>query len=214
MNRRSRFKVSFGPEERVTPWTLAWTHGEGSRIRQLWVRLVITMLACAAFACAGSDVVVDTASGRPIEGVYVIATWAGATFQGVQSGHTCFKVEVTKTDAAGVFHLPTWSGNVNPLVFDRRRFFFFYKRGYREPNDPLQTDGPFPGKWNGPQANDYGAAVLQTLSRQCRAARTKSLSVVSNVRPWRMHSCAITASIVPICKPARRQRLRNSAASM
>lgn len=64
------------------------------------------------------------------------------------------------------------------------------------------------------QANNYVAVFLQTCNGQCRAARTKSLSVVSSIKPWRIQSCAITASIVPICKPARRQRLRNSAASI
>ena len=61
--------------------------------------------------------------------------------------------------------------------------------------------------------NTYVRGGFHSRRGQCAATCTKSLSVVSMVNAWRMQSCANKASMVPICTPARRHRLRNSAAS-
>jgi hypothetical protein len=113
------------------------------RLRRIRMMVAAAALAVALPGFASSDRVIDSTTGKPIPGVYVIATWRGQAFAGVESQGVCYNVAATQTDASGEFHLPSWSGNFNPLISHRLRFYQFYKPGYRGPTDQLQTEGPF-----------------------------------------------------------------------
>ena len=82
--------------------------------------VVVTLGIYAALTYAGAGKVVDSA-GLPLAGVQVIAVWDADAFQGVQSHHTCFKLHATETNDRGEFFLSQLSGNINPLLSDRRR---------------------------------------------------------------------------------------------
>jgi hypothetical protein len=72
----------------------------------------------------------------------------------------------------------------------------------------------------GAHARKLGRHLLRELGRgdhtrnaECFATSLKSLSVLRSVTSWRMHNCAISASMVPTCTPALRQAFRSSAAA-
>jgi len=78
---------------------------------------------------AKEGAVINTETGEPIEGAYVIGHWRGSTF-----GKTvCFHAEGTRSDSEGRFVFPAWRNedrfNQTSHQYDTTRA---YKRGYRE----------------------------------------------------------------------------------
>lgn len=111
---------------------------EHCRLHRLRPAIVVIVLALQACAADGGQVI-DSATGKPLAGVHVIARWDGQRLAGAVSKHDCFKVEATTTDASGRYSLPATSWNLNPLLSDRRRTLIFYKRGYKAP-EPRASD--------------------------------------------------------------------------
>jgi len=75
--------------------------------------------------------VVDKDTGKPIEGAYVVAAWRGSLISPPERVSVCFHVEVVMTDKEGKFSFSDWSGNINPLIVNRRiEPEVFYKAGY------------------------------------------------------------------------------------
>jgi hypothetical protein len=109
--------------------------GNVSTSLTLRLALAIGIALSAESGCADTVEVIDAATKSPIADVYIVTRWEAAAFQGVQSQHRCFKVDVTRTDANGKFSSPAFSGNVDPLLHDRKRSLWFYKRGYRSAYD-------------------------------------------------------------------------------
>lgn len=76
--------------------------------------------------------VVESGTGRPLPGVFVFVWWMGDMSIAVQPATRCYKADILTTDSEGRFRVPEMSGNINPLITDRRRNLRFYKPGYRE----------------------------------------------------------------------------------
>ena len=104
-------------------------------------RLIYVACVCMALSAGvaiGSDgVVVDKESGKPLEGVFVIAKWFGAAPNPVQASTICLHGEMTITDKQGRFTISSTSGNFNPLIGNRRRTVEVYKPGYQ---DSIETN--------------------------------------------------------------------------
>jgi len=104
-------------------------------------KLIYVASACmtlsAAAAMGSKGVVFDKESGKPLEGVFVIAKWFGAAPNPVQASTICLHGEMTTTDKQGRFTISTTSGNVNPLIGNRQRSVEVYKPGYQ---DSIETN--------------------------------------------------------------------------
>src|SRR5438067_3319950 len=103
--------------------------------------LGVMALVAAIAAVADTGKVIDAATGRPIRDVYVIARWSGEINRVVDSSHTCFHVEAAQTDENGEFKLSDSASAGNLLLYDVKRTFMFYRRGYMGAQD---------SSWSGP----------------------------------------------------------------
>ena len=97
------------------------------------ITLIAIMVGIVFAYHLGSGVVVDEATGLPIEGVYVVARFSARAITPVNSSQVCFKVVSTRTDQAGRFMLWPLSWNFNPLLWLRERQLLFYFKGYAVP---------------------------------------------------------------------------------
>ena len=98
-------------------------------------KLIYVASACMTFsgaALALEGTVVDKESGKPLEGVFVIAKWSGAAPNPVQASTICLHGEMTITDKQGRFTISSTSGNFNPLIGNRQRTVEIYKPGYQD----------------------------------------------------------------------------------
>jgi hypothetical protein len=103
------------------------------------VGLVSLMVVLHALADTGQ--VIDSSTGKPLAGVYVVARWDGLASAGITGRHRCFGISGTKTDAHGEYSLSSLSWNINPFLSDRQRTQFFYKEGYRVDGNTAETQG-------------------------------------------------------------------------
>lgn len=90
-------------------------------------------LARADISSGAQDGVVVDERGQPLADVYVVGKWGGtyATNIAHSPGRSCVHHEVTKTDAAGRFHLPAW--RLPDTRLDVMDFFVdTYKTGYSQ----------------------------------------------------------------------------------
>ena len=101
--------------------------------RRTGITLIAIMVGIVFAYHLGSGVVVDEATGLPIEGVYVVARFSARAITPVNSSQVCFKVVSTRTDHAGRFMLWPLSWNFNPLLWLRERQLLFYSKGYAVP---------------------------------------------------------------------------------
>jgi hypothetical protein len=86
---------------------------------------------CPTSLYAEAGTVIDGDTGKPLSGVYVVTTWSAYVFKGIESSHSCFQVDTALTDTRGSFNIPSFSGNVNPMLFNRERApLWLYKKGY------------------------------------------------------------------------------------
>lgn len=104
-----------------------------------YLALFTLLLAQSACATLGghlsgelSGVVIDKATGEPIEGAIVVAQWQGDGFHPVDSRTVCFHVESATTDQDGKFNItaipPTPVAVMNASAYVAG----VYKEGYRE----------------------------------------------------------------------------------
>jgi hypothetical protein len=88
--------------------------------------------------------VVD-ASGRPLEGVLIVANWLleGGLDTGIPRGH--IQILETTTDASGAFRLPSWGPRISFSGHASSRWphIIAFKSGYRYRESTAQSD------WNG-----------------------------------------------------------------
>ena len=79
---------------------------------------------------AAQGTVIDGSTGKPMAGVHIVATWHGSIAMPVQPTTRCYHAEATVTDERGSFSLSTFTGNVNPLMWDRNRSVWAIAPGY------------------------------------------------------------------------------------
>ncbi|HWH38602.1 MAG TPA: hypothetical protein VNU21_02115 [Usitatibacter sp.] len=93
---------------------------------------VAALLLGSAFpARAERGLVTDAVTGSPVSGVFIVTSWQGSTVQPAHPGPTgCYHVELTRSNEQGQYEVDAISGNVDPLVIDRRRDVVLYKPGY------------------------------------------------------------------------------------
>ncbi len=87
-------------------------------MRQFTGRLLIVVVFFWAMLLAGcgkaglpfSGQVIDAETGKPIEGVFVLAFWKGEV--GLFDAQSiCYHVETAVSDDEGQFHIPGWMGD-------------------------------------------------------------------------------------------------------
>lgn len=103
---------------------------------------VAVLFAVDAHAASGR--VINEVTGKPIEGVFVVATWDGFVSMGPEGRTVCYKLEMTRTDREGKFSLPEWSFNFNPFLWRRNRYVGYYVTDFEESpnNDPKGLRDP------------------------------------------------------------------------
>jgi len=79
---------------------------------------------------AAQGTVTDGSTGKPMAGVHIVASWSGSIAMPVQPSTRCYHAEATVTDEQGRFSLSTFSGNWNPLMWDRTRSVWALAPGY------------------------------------------------------------------------------------
>ncbi len=96
----------------------------------VWIGAVIVAVAVAWRIQAVDGQVIDAATGKPLEGVFVVGRWHGYISLPVQGRSSCYHMAVTRTNADGKFLMSSWSRNVDPLLGDRLLDLYYYKVGY------------------------------------------------------------------------------------
>lgn len=114
--------------------------------RRRWAKRGIVVIALfigiqwLSFA-AGAGQVIDEETGKPLEGVFAMASWTSSGPGIAVSSTVCYAFSVTKTDNQGRFSIPSMSWNFNPLLWGRNRAMEFYLAGYEtSPNDKPDSD--------------------------------------------------------------------------
>ncbi|MBK6981854.1 MAG: hypothetical protein IPH30_10420 [Betaproteobacteria bacterium] len=79
---------------------------------------------------AAQGTVIDGSTGKPMAGVHIVASWSGSIAMPVQPSTRCYHAEAAVTDERGRFSLSTFSGNWNPLMWDRTRSVWALASGY------------------------------------------------------------------------------------
>jgi hypothetical protein len=104
-------------------------------------RFILIMASLLLFTTASMStlaeqgVVLDKATGRPIPGAIVVATWHGVVRTFVEPASQCYKVEVAVADGNGRFDVSSFSWNLNPFMMDRLRGVTVLAPGYGVSSD-------------------------------------------------------------------------------
>lgn len=101
-----------------------------SFIKRINITLIVglVMLVTQSFMVhAANGRIVNKETGKPMEGVFVLATWH-ASFSGVvnSGGTECYHFAITKTDKDGKYVLPNWSWFFWPFQYDRYIAYDYY----------------------------------------------------------------------------------------
>jgi hypothetical protein len=105
--------------------------GASITLAQIALPSAFSMFLHVASLYAETGTVIDGGTGKPLSGVYVVTTWSADVFKGIESSHSCFKVEASQTDSEGKFHIASSPANLNPLLYNWERDpLWFYKKGY------------------------------------------------------------------------------------
>jgi hypothetical protein len=83
--------------------------------------------ACTTLGGAIDGVVVDTSTGKPLRGAFVIAQWTRKGSDGYGSRSSCPHLEVVQADAQGRYRIPEVSVDV---THGSDRWVFGYLQGY------------------------------------------------------------------------------------
>lgn len=102
----------------------------------------VMALALSCFgSAANAEQVMDEETGKPLEGVFVMVSWSSDGPGIVVSSTVCYAFETLQTDKNGMYKLPKFSWNFNPLLWERHRSVELYLAGYeRSPNDFHDSD--------------------------------------------------------------------------
>lgn len=107
------------------PPPISWSFIKPTNIFLIVGFLMLITQSFAAHAANGR--VVDKATGKPIEGVFVTAEWYASVSGVVNSGSTsCYHFAITQTDRDGKYVLPDWSWFFWPFHFDRYTTYDYY----------------------------------------------------------------------------------------
>ncbi len=95
--------------------------------------LFLALLSVASMQIfAERGVVAERATGKPIPGAVVVATWSGVVRTVAEPASQCYKAEVIVANDAGEFEVSSLSWNLNPFMLDRRRELSVIAPGYKE----------------------------------------------------------------------------------
>lgn len=88
-------------------------------------------IACFALAACAADGIVVDENGKPVKGAYIVAYWTANVGIAVQPATQCYRLEATTTDENGRFKISSFSGSLNPLKTDRKRYVEVFVPGYQ-----------------------------------------------------------------------------------
>lgn len=75
--------------------------------------------------------VIDVDTGKPLEGVIVLARWRGRKSMLVDTQGTCYHVETATTDKNGWFEIPSYNEGLGKMsISSKGNRFSFYREGY------------------------------------------------------------------------------------
>jgi hypothetical protein len=118
----------------------SWTTTELVKDLQLVILVIMLMFSLNLYA-ANKGRVIDEASGKPMEGVYVMAMWNASVASVVDAKSVCYHFAITQTDKEGNYELPSRSWNVWPFYYDRYISHEYYFPGYTSSsNNILDSD--------------------------------------------------------------------------
>jgi hypothetical protein len=107
-----------------------------SGIRVGLAAMVVAAIATWSASCiAGSGIVLEKDTSKPIAGAHVVAAWHGVMVTPVQDRSICYHVEATTTDKDGRFEMSELSGNLNPILMNRSRDLWIFVPGYKKAPD-------------------------------------------------------------------------------
>lgn len=108
----------------------------GRRMRVCASTCLLLGLLQGVTACARGGQVIDEDTGKPLEGVFVMAIW-NAYVPGIVGPYSrCYAFEITRTDQNGHYRLPQFSWDFSPMLWERHRYQDYYLAGYEEaPNN-------------------------------------------------------------------------------
>lgn len=116
-----------------------------SKLKQLVSPIALVATLALGLGCMSSsahaDQVIDEDTGKPLEGVFVMVSWHSDGPSIAISRAVCYAFETLRTDKNGMYAMPKFSWNFNPLLWERHRSVEFYLPGYeRSPNDFRDSD--------------------------------------------------------------------------
>ena len=110
-----------------------------SRYEPLAMMMMLGLMAAHTVVRSETGQVVDRATGKPIPGAHVLATWSGDVVNPVQSSSRCYAYAATQADEAGRFSLPDSAPTPAPLLTNRERGVKAYAPGF-ENVQTVKTD--------------------------------------------------------------------------
>jgi hypothetical protein len=99
-------------------------------LRGTVVVFVVSLGLHSVSAQAGSGLVLDEGTKKPLVGVYIWAEWHAGVVNPAISKSKCYAFAMTQTDEKGKFKLRDFSWNFEPWLYDRRRGVGYYLAGY------------------------------------------------------------------------------------
>jgi hypothetical protein len=165
---------------------------------KLLAAAAMTMLAAAIAvdtSIAPEGWVLDRATGKPIEGAYVIAEWRGVVSLIVEGRSRCYAAAATVTNSQGHWTLRDFSWNFEPWIFDRRQSISFYYPGFqRVYTDEKDGKVVFMESRKGAKPEQYKEVRKNTiLADYCEGTtRAKAFLAVRKVRAMELRALATT----------------------
>lgn len=178
--------------------------------RKIVVLAALWTVATSASAISGeavAGVVLDKASGKPIPGAFVIASWFGHRASLAHGESICYHVETVRADAAGAYRIPAWTEEFSwrrAMISSRMLSVRAFKPGYVEPAGAYSAGGPVYLVPQGPV--DY-LAYLDELSKRsiCPGAGTSRRNL------YRLFDALVAQANLVAVTPAQRRIATNMA---
>lgn len=150
-----RLKLLFTPEGRKE-WAIDLRHWAKLYPKRAGAVVVAILLGFGWVLDSnlGSMQVIDGSTGKPLEGVYVIAHWVGTpALPLAQSRDNCYRLRVARTDAEGRYILPAWSWTIAALFqVDKGTSTAYYYPGYFEVPGHVDRHGSTAVLWPDPRS--------------------------------------------------------------
>ena len=101
-----------------------------SRLKKLLAGVAILLGIYATDSLTSMGKVIDEETGKPLDGVFVLAHWKSSGSNVIDSRTVCYAFAWTKSDKNGRFWLRSLSWNINPFYWERHRYTELYLAGY------------------------------------------------------------------------------------